>query len=67
MNAGTTTSTQKLRSLHGLRKRIESSMKPTNALATAGLRSLSFFLDGNVVRHTLSVFASCLSNVSESN
>lgn len=49
VNGGTTTLTQRWRSLHGLRRRTESSMRPTNGLATAGQRSLSFFLDGNTI------------------
>lgn len=59
VNAGTTTSTLRWRSLHGLRKRIESSTRPTNGLATAGQRSPSFFLDGNTIlsaQHCVSPF-----------
>lgn len=55
VNGGTTTSTQRWRSRHGLRKRIESSMKPTNGLAIAGQRSLSFFLDGSLTKQVVIV------------
>ena len=48
VNGGTITSTQRWRSLHGLRKRIASFMRPINVLATAGQRSPSFFLEGNI-------------------
>lgn len=57
-NGGTTTSIQRWRSLHGHRKRTESSTRPTNGLATAGQRSPSFFLEGNTVSctHCMSSF-----------
>ncbi len=45
-NDGIITLIQRWRSLHGLRKRTESSTRPTNGSATAGQRSRSFFLDG---------------------
>lgn len=48
---GTTTWTRRWRSLRGPRRKIESSMKLTNALATAGRRSLSFSPDGNGKSH----------------
>lgn len=61
-NDGTITSTQKSRSLLGLRKRTESSMRPTNGSATAGQRSPSSFLDGTA-KHFLSDFCKKKKNV----
>lgn len=52
-NDGTTILIQRWRSLHGLKKKIALSMKPTNVWATAGQRSLNFFLDGKFCTYSI--------------